>query len=32
MTCCKQKYTEAEITGERKNYEITLYPLTVKAG
>ena len=32
MTCCKQTYTEAEITGERKNYEITLYPSTVKAG
>lgn len=26
------KYSEASITGERKNYEITLYPSTVKAG
>lgn len=37
MTCCNlkpgsQKLLEAEITGTRKNYEITIFPSTVKAG
>ena len=36
-TCCNlkpgtSKLSEAEITGDRKNYEITLFPSTVKAG
>ena len=36
MTCCDlkpgfQKLVEAEITGERKNYEITIFPSTVKS-
>lgn len=37
MTCCNlkpglNKFSEAEITGIRKNYEITIFPSTVKAG
>ena len=37
MTCCNlkprtQKFLEAEITGERKNYKITIHPSTVKSG
>ena len=37
MTCCNlkprsQKFLEAEITGERKNYAITIHPSTVKSG
>lgn len=37
MTCCNlrpgtKKLLEAEITGTRKNYEITKFPSTVKAG
>ena len=32
MSCCIQKYSEASITGERKNCEITIFPSTVKAG
>lgn len=36
-TCCNlkpgtNKLSEAEITGDRKNYEVTLFPSTVKAG
>ena len=32
MACCIQKYSEASITGERKNYEVGVFPSTVKAG
>lgn len=35
MTCCNlgsKKLSEAEITGTRKNYEITIFPSTVKSG
>ena len=37
MTCCNlkpgsNKLLEAEITGDRKNYEVTIFPSTVKAG
>ena len=32
MSCCIKKYSEASITGERKNCEITIFPSTVKAG
>ena len=36
-TCCNlkpgtNKLSEAEIIGDRKNYEVTLFPSTVKAG
>ena len=37
MTCCNlkigtKKLLEAEITGDRKNYEVTIFLSTVKAG
>lgn len=37
MSCCdlkpgSNKLSEAEITGTRKNYEITIFPSTVKSG
>ena len=32
MACCIQKYSEASVTGERKNYETDIFPSTVKAG
>lgn len=32
MSTTFSKFTEAEITGERKNFETTIFPSTVKAG